>query len=79
MEGSLSISPRPLTDAERRRILRAHRRIPPAEETVRRLYAARDREIRDATDAGASPSDIAEALGMTRQSVYDARKRAEDE
>lgn len=74
--------PRPLTDAERARIGRAQSRIPEAEkmgrEIVRRAVAERDTEIADAVRAGASQTDIAAALGMTRQAVYNVVKRAGD-
>jgi DNA invertase Pin-like site-specific DNA recombinase len=73
--------PRPLTDAERARIERAQERIPEAEETgrelVRRAVAERDAEIVAAVNAGASKQDIATALGITRQAVYNAVKRAD--
>lgn len=74
------ISPRPLTDAERDRIERAQTRIPEAEEAarelVRRAVAKRDQAIAAAVKAGASQTDIAAALGLTRQTVYNAVKRA---
>lgn len=74
--------PRPLTDAERARIERAQAGIPKAEgiarEVVRRAVAERDAEIAAAVQAGASQTDIAHALGITRQAVYQAIKRAAD-
>jgi DNA-binding NarL/FixJ family response regulator len=79
---SSAISPRPLTDAERATIQRAHSRIPEAEEMarelVRRAVAERDAEITAAVRAGASQTDIAEAIGVSRQAIYNAIKRSED-
>jgi DNA-binding NarL/FixJ family response regulator len=76
------MSPRPLTSAERARIQRAQARIPEAEEMarelVRRAVAERDAEIAAAVRAGASQTDIARALGVTRMTVYNAVKRAQD-
>lgn len=76
------ISPRPLTNPERARIERAQARIPDAEEMarelVRRAVAERDAEIAAAVKAGARQTDIAEALGMSRQSIYNAVKRVDD-
>ncbi len=73
------VSPRPLTDDERARIERAQNRIPEAEEMareiVRRAVAERDAEIAEAVKAGASQTDIADVLGITRQAVYNAIKR----
>lgn len=80
MRASAPISPRPLTDGERARIERAQSRIPDVEQTarelVRRAIADRDTEILAAVEAGASQSDIARLLGMSRQAIYDAIKRA---
>jgi DNA-binding NarL/FixJ family response regulator len=77
------ISPRPLTDAERARIQRAQSRIPEAEEMarelVRRAIAERDAEIAAAIKAGATQTDIAAALDLTRQAIHNAVKRAADE
>jgi transcriptional regulator len=76
---TLAISPRPLTDAERRRIERAHQQIGvierQARERVQQAMARRDKLITDAVNAGARKSDIARALGLTRQAVYDALER----
>ncbi len=81
MRASSTIS-RPLTDAERARIERAQAGIPEAEgmarELVRRAVAERDAEIEAAVTAGASQTDIAQALGITRQAVYNAVKRSRD-
>jgi len=80
--GASGISPRPLTDAERDRILRAQARIPEAEELarelVRRAVTERDAEIAAAVEAGASQTDIAATLGISRQAIYNAVKRTED-
>lgn len=73
------ISPRPLTDTERARIERAHHRISLAEqqarERVRRAVAERDKAIAQAVRAGARQTDIAKALGLSRQAIHDALKR----
>lgn len=73
--------PRPLTDAERAKILRAHQKIADAEESareiVRRAIAKRDAEIAAAVKAGASQTEVARALGLRRQSIHNALKRAE--
>jgi DNA-binding CsgD family transcriptional regulator len=73
---------RPLTDAERARIERAHHRIAEAEEEardkVRQAIADRDREIAAAVRAGARQTDIARALGISRQTVRIAVRRAEE-
>ncbi|MGN6870297.1 MAG: hypothetical protein ACTHMY_18055 [Solirubrobacteraceae bacterium] len=80
MASSPSISPRPLTNAERARIERAQRRIPEAEEAARELVrsavADRDAEIAKAVKNGAAQTDIADALGMTRQAIYNAVRRS---
>jgi len=80
MQTTTRVSPRPLTDAERARIERAHQRIAVAEqrarERVARAVAERDKAIVDATRAGASRTDIARALGLSRQAIHDAIKRA---
>jgi len=80
--GVSPISPRPLTDAERGRIRRAHDRIPEAEamarELVRRAVAERDAEIAVAVRAGAKQTDIAAELGISRQAVYDAVQRVKE-
>lgn len=76
-----AISPRPLTDAERARIERAQRHIAEVEEQareqVRQAVAERDAEIAAAVKAGASQTEIAQALGITRQAVYNAVRRAQ--
>ena len=81
MGGFSTISPRPLTDGERARINRAQDRIAAAEssarEIVRQAVAARDEEIVAAVKAGASQTDVAAALGLTRQAVRNAIKRVE--
>ena len=46
-----------------------------AREIVRRAVAERDAEIAAAVKAGASQTDIADALGITRQAVYNAIRR----
>jgi DNA-binding NarL/FixJ family response regulator len=73
---------RPLTDAERDRILRAHQRIFDAEEMarelVRRAYEDRDAEIVAAVQAGASQTNIAAALEISRQAVHTAMRRASE-
>ena len=73
---------RPLTDAERARIERAQGRIPEAQgiarEIVRRAVAERDAEIAAAVRSGASQTEIAAALGMTRQAIHQAVKRTLD-
>jgi DNA-binding NarL/FixJ family response regulator len=73
---------RPLTDTERDRILRAHRRILDAEEMarelVRRAYEDRDAEIAAAVQAGASQTNIAAALEISRQAVHTAIRRVSE-
>jgi MoxR-like ATPase len=73
---------RPLTDAERDRILRAHRRIFDAEEMarelVRRAYEDRDAEIVAAVKAGASQTHVAATLDISRQAVHTAIRRASE-
>jgi DNA-binding NarL/FixJ family response regulator len=79
MQTTARVSPRPLTDAERARIERAHNRIAVAEQQardrVRRAVAERDKAIAQAVRAGAKQTDIAEALGLSRQAIHDAVKR----
>jgi DNA-binding NarL/FixJ family response regulator len=74
-----AISPRPLTDAERARIRSKHDRIRGTEqrarEMIRDAVADRDAEIADAVRAGASQTDIATELDMSRQGISDAVKR----
>lgn len=74
--------PRPLTQSERARIERAQNRIAEAEtaarDLVRRAILERDEEIAAAVRAGASQTDVADVLGMSRQAIYNAVKRAED-
>jgi DNA-binding NarL/FixJ family response regulator len=81
-EAFARISPRPLTDAERARRAKAQRRVAQtaerAREQVRRALADRDSEIAAAVRAGASQTDIARALGITRQAVHVAVRRASD-
>jgi DNA-binding NarL/FixJ family response regulator len=81
MAGFRSI-PRPLADAERARIERAQQRIAKAESTARELVreaiAERDAEIAAAVKAGASQTDIAATLDITRQAIHNALKRASD-
>lgn len=45
-------------------------------ELVAKAVAERDTEIAAAVSAGASQTDIAAALGITRQAVYNAVKRS---
>ena len=77
-----AISPRPLTSAETARIQRAHDAIAQAEEAarqlVRRAVAERDAKIAAAVRAGASQTDIARLLDISRQAVYNAVKRSEN-
>ena len=77
----ISNIPRPLTDSERARIEQAQNRIGEAEasarELVRTAVLERDVQIAAAVRAGASQTDIASALGISRQAVYNAVRRAE--
>jgi DNA-binding NarL/FixJ family response regulator len=73
---------RPLTSSESARIRKAQLRIDrassEAKQQVEQAVALRDAEIARAVDAGAQISDIARALGLTRQGVYVALARARD-
>jgi biotin operon repressor len=46
---------------------------------VRHAVAERDAEIAEAVQAGASQTDIARVLGLTRQAIYTAIQRARDQ
>lgn len=47
-----------------------------AREAISAAVAERDRQIAGAVRHGANPADIARLLGLTRQAVYAAVKRA---
>lgn len=49
-----------------------------AREVIKRAVAERDAEIAAAVKAGASQTDIAAALHLTRQAIHNAVKRSAD-
>lgn len=68
---------------ERQRLERAQAEVErverDAQERVRKARAKRDAEIVRAIDNGASVADIARTLGMTREGIYSAQRRAKGE
>lgn len=70
------MSPRDLTEAERRLLLDAQQRY---EHYLKQSLLERDRVIEALVADEVSVPQIAKVLGLTRQGVYDARNRVRGE
>ena len=71
-----------MSTVERQRLERAQADVErverDAQERVRKARAKRDAEILRAVGNGASISDVARTLGMTREGIYAALRRARE-
>lgn len=76
MNTSPAVSPRRMTSADERELLRAARELQAAEERVEKARAARDQLILEMRDSGLRVTDIAETLEMDRNAIYLAIERA---
>jgi hypothetical protein len=69
-----------LSEPERRKLQRAQADVErvqrDAAERVRKARARRDATIAEAVGNGASITDIARTLGLTREAIYSALRRA---
>jgi transcriptional regulator with GAF, ATPase, and Fis domain len=73
------VSPRRLTGAEEAALVKAAKRLRGAESVASERMRERDRLIADLVETGARVADVADVLHITRNAVYDAIKRVEDE
>lgn len=71
-----------MSTLERRRLEKAQAEVErterDAQERVRKARAKRDQEILRAIENGAQVSDVARTLGMTREGIYTALRRARE-